>query len=679
MKLQIALDFLSLQDALKISEEVSDYVDILEVGTPLILKEGLKAVKKVKQRFPKKTILADLKIADAGAQEAAMAYEMGADVVTVLASASDSTIKLAIRSARELKKEIMADLILVKDVYQRSLELQKMGVDYICLHTAFDDQKATKHSFQELAKLKNGLSIQIAVAGGISELSLDKILPANPDIIVVGSALTGASNRGEMARRLKQSMKSYLSSLGKGHLKDLSAISGLDIKLDLGNNHLLFGPGLVSIEPTVKRLQDIRPVLLNPEIQEPKEIYYIYRSVCCEEDRKLLEKHNLRFDLVVIPPGKIGQEYVKTTGHSHEVILDSFRTYPEIYFVLSGTAHYIFQKVSRVDEQMTKPEVEDVYCVIAKPGDIVFIPSHYEHLTINTSKETLVVGNWVGTNFKSVYEGLKKSKGACYYLIEKEGKIKTLPNPNYRLEGEILFCQPEYHLSIGFIKGKPIYPMVIDSLERFAYLRGEGNCHEIFSRWNRIHSFNKAKDKDIKKLVEIVLSEVKKVSEALVSEQYASFIKFLLGAERIFITGQGRSGLVAKAFAMRLMHLNFKIYVVGEVTTPCIGEGDLLIACSGSGTTPTTLLLAESARNAGTTVIAITCGTDSPLSEIANLAIQLPAVEKNTQTKKKKTVQLPGTLFEQALFLYFDASIMTLRKILKESDKEMMNRHANLE
>jgi len=136
MKLQIALDFLSLQDVLKISEEVSNYVDILEVGTPLILKEGLKVV----------------------------------------------------------KKEIMADLILVKDVYQRSLELQKMGVDYICLHTAFDDQ-----------------------------------------------------------------------------------------------------------------MQDMRPVLLNPEVQEPKEIYYIYRSVCGEEDRKLLEKHNLRFDLVVIPPGKIGQ------------------------------------------------------------------------------------------------------------------------------------------------------------------------------------------------------------------------------------------------------------------------------------------------------------------------------------------------------------------------------------
>jgi len=89
-------------------------------------------------------------------------------------------------------------------------------------------------------------------------------------------------------------------------------------------------------------------------------------------------------------------------------------------------------------------------------------------------------------------------------------------------------------------------------------------------------------------------------------------------------------------------------------------------------------LLAESARDAGATVITITCGTDSPLSKIANLAIQLPAVEKNTQTQKKKTVQLPGTLFEQALFFYFDASIMTLRKILKESDKEMMNRYANL-
>ena len=682
VKLQIALDFLKLEDALEITREVVDYIDIVEVGTPLILREGLGAVREAKKNFPQKIILADLKIADAGAEEATMAFEAGADIVTVLALASDNTIRLAVESARKANKQVLADLIAVKDVHSRAQELREMGVDRVCLHTAFDDQVAAERSYQQLAELKRIPGIQVGVAGGINQAALKQILSAKPDFIIVGRALTAASNRRELAKTFKKNLESCItspiSSRGEG-LRDLSSIAGLDIKFDTESNRLVFGPDVLQIEPTVRYLHDMRDVLLNSDAREPREVYYAYRGVCRKGDEELLEKLGLRYDLVVVPPGRIAREYAKTAGHGHEIMAGSCRTYPEIYFVLVGTAHYLLQKI-RWSNEKAKPEVEDAYCVIARSGDVIFIPPDYEHVTINTGGETLIVGNWVGTNFKSVYERLERNRGACYYLINEAGKMQVLPNHNYSLTGELSFRRPQYYLSTGFTKGEPAYQTVTNAPEKFGYLCGEGQYLEILSHWERLGAFRDREDEErIGQLFEAIMGEVSQVASGFFPDQYLSFIKFLLGAERIFMTGQGRSGLVARAFAMRLMHLNFKAYVVGESTTPSIGRGDVLIACSGSGTTPITLSLAKSARRAGATLIALSCREDSPLSRIADLPIQLPAVGKNARSRKAMTIQLPGTLFEQVLFLYLDACVITLRRTLKLGDREMTSRHANLE
>jgi len=686
VKLQIALDFLKLEDALEITREVVDYIDIVEVGTPLILREGLEAVREAKKNFPQKTILADLKIADAGAEEATMAFEAGADIVTVLALASDNTIRFAVESARKANKQVLADLIAVKDVYSRAQELRKMGVDYVCLHTAFDDRVAAERSYQELAELKKIPDIQVGVAGGINQAALKQILSAKPDLVIVGRALTAASNRRELAKTFKENLESDItfpiSSRGDG-LGDLSSIAGLDVRFDTKSNRLVFGPDVLQIEPTVRYLRDMRDVLLDSDARKPLEVYYAYRGVCRKQDKELLEKSGLRYDLVVVPPGRIGREYAKTAGHGHEIVAGSCRTYPEIYFVLAGTAHYLLQRIRWSNEwsnEKAKPEVEDAYCVIAGPGDVVFIPPDYEHVTINTGGETLIVGNWVGTNFKSVYERLERNRGACYYLINEAGKIKVLPNRNYSLTGELSFRKPQYYLSTGFTKGEPAYQTVTSAPEKFGYLCGEGQYLRVLSHWERLGAFRDREDEErIGQLFEAIIGEVSQVASGFFPDQYLSFIKFLLGAERIFLTGQGRSGLVARAFAMRLMHLDFKTYVVGESTTPSIGRGDVLIACSGSGATPITLSLAKSARRAGATLIVLGCREDSPLSRIADLPIQLPAAGKNERSRKAMTIQLPGTLFEQVLLLYFDACVVTLRRTLELGDREMMSRHANLE
>ena len=153
----------------------------------------------------------------------------------------------------------------------------------------------------------------------------------------------------------------------------------------------------------------------------------------------------------------------------------------------------------------------------------------------------------------------------------------------------------------------------------------------------------------------------------------------LLGAKSIHLTGQGRSLLVAETFAMRLMHVGLAAHVVGGSTTPSVGNGDVLIACSGSGTTAITRIQAESSQKAGADIVAITCKPDSPLGRLADLTVHIPAVEKLSQSSARQSIQLPGTLFEQALFVYFDSTIVTLRKVLNKSNADMMTLHSNVE
>ncbi len=165
MKLQVALDFLELDEAMAITAEIADYVDIVEIGTPLIIHSGLEAVRRAKRLFPEKTILADLKIADAGAEESQMALDAGADVVTVLATASDNTIRSAAKAVHAAGKELLVDLIAAGDIFERASQLKELGADYLCLHTSFDDESSTERSYELLAKLKTLPGIKVTVAG----------------------------------------------------------------------------------------------------------------------------------------------------------------------------------------------------------------------------------------------------------------------------------------------------------------------------------------------------------------------------------------------------------------------------------------------------------------------------------------------------------------------------------
>ncbi len=186
--------------------------------------------------------------------------------------------------------------------------------------------------------------------------------------------------------------------------------------------------GDLIFEPDVRKAKEIKPVLYEKnEINDEEILYYMFRGVAKnEEDGELIKKHRLRHDITIIPPRIIGKEYVKTLGHVH--VPDA----PEIYYVIEGKAHFLMQRVEGL-------KVLDVYLVEAEAGESVVIPSGYGHVTINPTKETLIMGNWIWREVKGDYSMFKKLRGACYYELTN-GFVK---NENYESVPEIKVLKAE--------------------------------------------------------------------------------------------------------------------------------------------------------------------------------------------------------------------------------------------
>ncbi|MDG6005162.1 MAG: 6-phospho-3-hexuloisomerase [Candidatus Brocadia sp. BL1] len=183
----------------------------------------------------------------------------------------------------------------------------------------------------------------------------------------------------------------------------------------------------------------------------------------------------------------------------------------------------------------------------------------------------------------------------------------------------------------------------------------------------------------IKTITRIILDEIHSVLEKIDEHAYEKLLSSLLSAKNIFVTGQGRSGLVSRTFAMRLTHIGLNAYCVGDATTPNIDRGDLLIACSSSGSTHITRYIAGLAKKNHAVVVAVTSHKNSPLAGQADIVVELPVKEVSTNHKDSGSIQFRSTLFEQACLVYLDGIILSLVKKLKSSENEMDKRHSNLE
>ncbi len=205
--LQVALDFIILDRALKAAEEaIKGGADWIEAGTPLIKSEGMRAVRELKRRF-KRTVVADLKTMDVGRVEVEMASKSGADIITILGVADDGTIKDAIDAARKYGSKIMVDLINHPNPVERAKELERMGVDYLCVHVGVDQQMFGINPMDLLGDIAKNVSIPVAAAGGINSETAPEVVKKGAEIVIVGGAIIKAPNIEEATRRIKEAIE----------------------------------------------------------------------------------------------------------------------------------------------------------------------------------------------------------------------------------------------------------------------------------------------------------------------------------------------------------------------------------------------------------------------------------------------------------------------------------------
>ena len=176
--------------------------------------------------------------------------------------------------------------------------------------------------------------------------------------------------------------------------------------------------------------------------------------------------------------------------------------------------------------------------------------------------------------------------------------------------------------------------------------------------------------------IKIIMGELENSSAQVLDEKVDALIKQVKSHKRIFVHGTGRSGLMLKAFAMRLMQLGLIAYVVGETTTPSVQKGDLLIVASASGETDSVVGAAAKAVKGGVDVVAISGSHESSLSKIVK---PLVTIDSGTKFEKSAASAQPlGSLFEQVLLLYFDAVTFRMSEDAKSTD-DMAKRHASIE
>jgi 6-phospho 3-hexuloisomerase len=193
---------------------------------------------------------------------------------------------------------------------------------------------------------------------------------------------------------------------------------------------------------------------------------------------------------------------------------------------------------------------------------------------------------------------------------------------------------------------------------------------------------------EISKAMTEIIVHLQKTQEELNRDQVEAFVQSLMNAKRVFVLGAGRSGLVARAFAMRLMHLGMDVYVVGETITPAIRDGDVVVAVSGSGETDLVVGAASIAKKVGAKIAVVTSFPDSRLGKMADVVVVLPGrtrtetiseyVERELAGEHASLAPL-GTLFEISASVFLDGVIAALMNKLNKKEKDLKERHANVE
>ena len=176
-------------------------------------------------------------------------------------------------------------------------------------------------------------------------------------------------------------------------------------------------------------------------------------------------------------------------------------------------------------------------------------------------------------------------------------------------------------------------------------------------------------------ILDCILTEIEDVIHKVKTEELVRFASQITKDKRIFVDGEGRSGLMAKGFAMRLMHLGYTVYVVGETITPAVGTNDVFIVVSGSGESSNVLADTNKAVNKGNSVLVVTSKLNSSIAKLADIVLIVPGTIKSDSVDNRGSIQLLSSLFDQSLHIVLDAICLMLSKRDQVSNEEATTNH----
>lgn len=219
-QLQLALDYISLPKAIVMASLVAPEVDIIEIGTPLCKAAGLDAIRAIREICPDKLILADFKAPDVGGLEATMAFDAGADMMTVIGGATLATVEQALTVARERGKEMLMELTGVRDILERAVEWRRIGVERIVYHREWDAQSAgrqwTEADKDTICKLID-MGFKVTVTGGLTMELLPFFADLPVSVLICGRGIREASDPRAAAHQMRLAIADLWSgSLSSG-------------------------------------------------------------------------------------------------------------------------------------------------------------------------------------------------------------------------------------------------------------------------------------------------------------------------------------------------------------------------------------------------------------------------------------------------------------------------------
>ena len=230
-------------------------------------------------------------------------------------------------------------------------------------------------------------------------------------------------------------------------MKDLRAISGLNVSLDESRLALNFGADMLYPEGNIRRLDQVRPMLADPRADGPEHLYTIYMDIASRADMPAIQQQGLLYGSVVYNAGTVGQERLRSQGHIHSEKAGTGLRYSEVYEFWTGHGMVYLQKECA-------PRVSKAFLVPVGPGDKLIIPFGWVHLVVTAGDEVLSFGAWCARENDLEYEKLRVLGGPAYFFMA-DGSLRQ--NPHYESVAAIQYAKPADFPLLGIPRDRPMY------------------------------------------------------------------------------------------------------------------------------------------------------------------------------------------------------------------------------